>query len=230
MQFDVILVHPQHAGNIGFIARAMKTMDFKNLIIISNKEIDMEAAKITAVSAYDILDNCRIESSLENILDDFQFLAAFTARKRYFREVIPLENLAPILSKQKFERVGLMFGRENSGLTNEELNYCQAIANIPTSDSFKSLNLSHAVQIVCYEISKNNFKQNNYIPNKNIASTKEREAVFIKLAHVCKKIGLNNQEADKTSKIFRKIFEERSMDKKEAGSVNRFFDQIIHGV
>ena len=230
MKSDIILLHPQHPGNIGFTARAMKTMGFINLVIVSENNIDMNTASITAANAKDVLEKSRIEKSFIDILSDYHFLIAFTARKRYFRNHIYLHELPGILENQPEKvKTGLVFGRENSGLTNKEIDLCQAVATIPTSRELHSLNLSHAVQIVCYELIRKQFEKKAYgFKQRKPATAMEREAIFNKLDIAGERIGLKKQETNKIATIFRTLFEERALEKREAGAIHRFFDQIVH--
>ena len=230
---SIILCNPSHPGNIGFAARAMKTMGFEHMVIISEREIDIAAAKVTAVAAADVIDNCTIVKVLADVLDNFHFIAALTARSRTFRSRIDLPELPAVLSQQpKDAKIGLLFGREQSGLTNEELEVCQCAVTIPTSKTFHSMNLSHAVQAVCYELIRDVKREDNAslstLELRQTASVHEREAIFAKLEAAMVKVGLKGDEAEKINKIFRMFFGERPLGKKEAGALHRFFDEIIH--
>jgi TrmH family RNA methyltransferase len=231
---DITLCHPQHPGNIGFAARAMKTMGFNQMVIVSAHGFDADAAAVTAVDANDILDRARIVRDLRDILDEYHFLAAFTGRARRFRNHILLPELPALLRQQSAgAKTGFVFGREDSGLTNDEIKMCQCVVTIPTSPSFRSLNLSHAVQAACYECRRAGSGPGSHLGKKAArrlepASGREREAIFQKLDRVNSLIGLNTQEAEKTSKLFRLLFEERPLQKREAGALHRFLDQIVH--
>ncbi len=231
---DILLVHPQHPGNIGFCCRAMKTMGFDRLVIIAEKPVDFAAAAITAVDAADVLHSARVADRFEAVLSDYHFLVAVTARTRRFRNSISLPQLPDLLKAQPLQcRAGLVFGRESSGLTNEEIACCQASVSIPTAKALRSLNLSHAVQVACYEVLRGGLVPDLASLSRpkavRMATAMEREAIFIKLEKVTDAIGLNPCDREKLEKCFRILFEEKPMQKREAGAMHRFLDQIIYG-
>lgn len=231
---DIILVEPQHPGNVGFAARAMKTMGFGRMVIVSEKGIDEAGAMITATDAKDVLRKRKWVRSIRDILPGYQLLIAFTARKRSFRNSITLPELKGFLSGSRpGEKVGFVFGRESSGLSNEELGMCQCAVNIPTGKSFSSLNLSHAIQVACYEFIRPSSSRNHPLPGTleakgAKATAMEREAIFAKLEMAGKRILLNDRDLGKISRIFRILLEERPLSKREAGGIHRFLDQVIH--
>lgn len=229
---DIILVHPQHPGNIGFTARAMKTMGFKNLVVVASKPFNKKAAKVTATDAKDVVDSCRIVSDMSDILTDYHFLVAFTARTRRFRNTASLPGLPGKIAELPGNvKTGLVFGRESSGLTNEEVGLCHCAVTIPTARAFHSLNLSHAVQVVCYELNRAGkiLSGASAAKSRNTATAMEREAIFEKLTQVSLQSGMKKQDAQKVEKIFRLIFEDRPLKKQEAGAFHRFLDQVLHG-
>ncbi len=178
----IILVEPIYDGNLGSIARAMKNSGLTKLILVKPEaDIKGSMARKMSVSAYDILKNAEIYDSLDKALSDFEYLVGTTNRKRaasnrYFTAKGITENL---LSLSKKNKIGIMFGREDSGLTNDELSYVNDIVNIPTSSRLTSLNISQAVMIMGYEIyqyhNKNGFSQ---IPDYVPASVERKEYLF----------------------------------------------------
>lgn len=231
---DIILICPQHPGNIGFCCRAMKTMGLQRLTIVTGSPVDYEAAAVTAVDAADVLEHARVVAQFGEILGDYHFLAAMTARTRRFRNCISLPDLTGLLNKQQEGcRAGIVFGRENSGLTNEEIASCQCSVVIPTGKLLRSLNLSHAVQLVCYELLRGGLIRDVAGPNRpkevNMATAMEREAIFVKLNAASRAIALSEEDSLKLEKCFRILLEERPMQKREAGALHRFMDQIVYG-
>ena len=150
----VVLVHTSHPGNIGATARAMKNMGLKTLYLVKPKDFPHERAGWRAASAVDILDNAVVVETLEQAVADCGLVVGTSARGR--RIPWPLvnprvcaEKIYPELSEHP---VALVFGREDRGLTNEELQACHLHVNIPSSQDYSSLNLAMAVQVVTYEL------------------------------------------------------------------------------
>lgn len=157
LTFRVVLVEPLHSGNIGSVARVMKNFGFKELVLLNPCDLDTPA-RVMAMHAYDIIENARIEFSLKDALKGSNVIAGMTGDagktdNRHMRMPV----FTPRMLKEKLEgksgAVSLLFGRENDGLRNEELELCDFIVNIPTSEEYPSMNLSHAVAVVLYELS-----------------------------------------------------------------------------
>ena len=159
-KFGFILVKPQLGENIGATARSLKNFGFKNLILTNPRDgWPNIKAKATSVDAFDILKKTKVLSSTKFAVKNFDIIFSFSARKRDInKKHINMINFLKILKNVKSKKIGFMFGPEASGLTNYDLSFSNYIVQIPSSPKFKSLNLSHSVSLVCYEI----FKMNNY--------------------------------------------------------------------
>ena len=155
-KFGFILIKPQLGENIGACARSMKNFGFKNLNIVSPKfSFPNHQAKATSVGAYDIITKTRIFTNTEEAVSNFDIVISFSARRRDInKKHIRIKDFLKILQINKRKKIGLMFGPEASGLANKDLSFSNYILQIPTSKNFKSINLSHSVTIVCYEIFK----------------------------------------------------------------------------
>ena len=151
---DIVLVEPSHPGNIGGVARAMKNMGLKNLVLVKPREFPAKEAEWRAASAIDVLQNARVLSSLDEAIADKQFVVGTSARERRIPWPVQDARLAGarVCEHSAFEKVAILFGREDSGLNNDELRRCNLHCYIPTHEDYESLNLAMAVQIVCYEI------------------------------------------------------------------------------
>lgn len=149
-----VLVRTSHPGNIGAAARAMKTMDCRELMLVAPRRFPDPEAEDRAVGAADILAAARVVNSVAEAVADCHFVVATTARERSVRwpALTPREAAARLRAEAGQGPVALMFGEERTGLTNEELELCHAAVTIPTADDFRSLNLAAAVQILAYEI------------------------------------------------------------------------------
>ena len=155
-KFGFILVKPQLGENIGACARSMKNFGFKKLYIVEPKiNFPNHKAKATSVGAYDIINNAKVYDNIEDSINSFNLIVSLSARRRDInKKHISLKDFQKIISKKKNLNIGLMFGPEASGLSNKDLSFSNYILQIPTSTKFKSLNLSHSLTIICYEIFK----------------------------------------------------------------------------
>jgi len=150
---DIVLVHTTHSGNIGGVARAMKNMGLTRLTLVAPLEYPAPEATWRAASAVDVLENARVVATLEEAIAGCQFVVGTSARER--RIPWPVQDARRcaerIASHSQSERVAILFGREDRGLLNEELERCNLHCHIPTHDDYPSLNLAMAVQLVAYE-------------------------------------------------------------------------------
>ena len=155
-KFGFILVSPQLGENIGSCARALKNFGFSNLNIISPRDPwPNTKARMTSVGAFNIIKSAKIYNKVEDAVKKFDLIFATTARKRGInKKHISIINFIKMLSKYKKTKIGIMFGPEASGLSNYDLSLSNFIIQIPTSKKLTSLNLSHAVIVICYEIYK----------------------------------------------------------------------------
>ena len=166
-KFGFILVKTQLGENIGACARSMKNFGFSKLHIVSPKIIfPNHKAKATSVGAYDIINKAKVFDNVEKAIKPFNLIIALSARRRDInKRHISFNNFQNIVRKKQNLNIGLMFGPEASGLSNQDLSFSNYIMQIPTSKKFKSLNLSHSLTVVCYEIFKlmneNKTKNNN---------------------------------------------------------------------
>ena len=153
-KFGFILVNPQLGENIGACARALKNFGFSNLNIVNPRDPwPNTKARMTSVGAYNIIKSAKIYNNVEDAVKKFDLIFATTARKRDVnKKHISIINFIKLLSKYKTSNIGIMFGPEASGLSNHDLSLSNFIIQIPTSSMLTSLNLSHAVIVICYEI------------------------------------------------------------------------------
>jgi tRNA/rRNA methyltransferase len=149
-------VNPQLGENIGACARALKNFGFSNLNIVAPRDPwPNTKAKMTSVGAYNIIQKAKIYKNVSDAVKKFDLIFASTARKRDVnKKHISIINFVKLLSKHKNSNIGIMFGPEASGLSNHDLSLSNFIIQIPTSKKLTSLNLSHAVIVICYEIYK----------------------------------------------------------------------------
>ncbi|MDC0937712.1 RNA methyltransferase [Pelagibacteraceae bacterium] len=155
-KFGFILVKPQLGENIGACARSMKNFGFTKLHIVSPKvNFPNHKAKATSVGAFDIINKAKVFNETKEAISNFNIVISLSARRRDInKKNISLNDFVKIVKKNKNFNFGLMFGPEASGLSNEDLSFSNYVLQIPTSSKFKSLNLSHSLTIICYEIFK----------------------------------------------------------------------------
>ena len=150
----IVLIETSHPGNIGAVARAMKTMGLSELVLVAPKVFPDKEATARASGADDILDNARIESDLPAAIGDCSYIVGASARTRSGRwpVVDPKRCAAELVARLPASRSAIVMGPEQSGLTNEQLLRCDALVHIPTAPDYGSLNLAMAVQVLCYEL------------------------------------------------------------------------------
>ena len=147
-----ILVRPQMGENIGSAARAIKNFNIKYLRIVNPRcNWPSQKALATSVGAKDILKSAKIYNSIEKAIGDLDIIFASTSRiRKVNKEIIPILDFKKKVEKKR--KIGILFGPEASGLSNDEISYANYLVKIPTNKKFSSLNLSHSVIIFCFEL------------------------------------------------------------------------------
>lgn len=160
----VVLVGTTHPGNIGATARAMKNMGILDLALVEPKEFPSDVATFRSKAAKDILEKASVHTSLEEAISECELVVGTSARGR----TVPWPVLNPREAAEEMHKsslngkVAIVFGREDRGLTNEELGLCNFHVHIPSDPEYSSLNLSQAVQILAYEI------RLSYLQDRNV--------------------------------------------------------------
>lgn len=153
-QIRIILVNTTHPGNIGAVARAMKNMGLSQLYLVKPKVFPDPEAVFRSGHAADLLEKAVLTETLDEALEDCGLIIGTSARER--KIPWPLYNARESAEKAVAEatthKVAILFGREDRGLTNDELQKCHWHLNIPTNDEYSSLNVAAAVQVVAYEL------------------------------------------------------------------------------
>ena len=224
----IVLNQTSHPGNIGAAARAMKTMGLRDLILVNPKTSLDTVAYARASGATDILDSAVITRNLDIALSESQIVIATSARQRNIK--IPTFNpkeaaLRINESLNSGLKVALLFGNEQHGLSNLELQKCQEQIIIPTSNEYSSLNLATAVQLICYEI----FCANNISNKETItkcddrASSDEIERLFTHIISTLRHIDyLEDKRSTKISQKLRVILHKYELTTSQV--------QILRGV
>jgi len=153
--FRIVLVSPLYSGNVGSVCRAMKNMGFANLVIAApGSPWNFEEAKRMAIHADDIFDKRKEFPTLAEAVADCGLVIGTTARIGLYREhaQTPREFAPRLLAAAEKAKVALVFGREDNGLSNEDIQLCTHMMRIPSTTKYASLNLSQAVMVCCYEL------------------------------------------------------------------------------
>ena len=188
---DIVMVGTTHPGNIGAAARAMHNMCFSNLLLVDPQCPVGEIAYARSSGAHNILDRRKTVATLQEAISDCHLVVGLTARHRSlpWPELNPQQMTHEIVSKGSSIRTALVFGREQSGLTNDELMLCNYMVSIPTNPDFSSLNVASAIQVMCYEIYQTLL--NNSLTNMEVnepveppASAQDLEGYFSHLQQV----------------------------------------------
>ncbi|MFC1497383.1 RNA methyltransferase [Verrucomicrobiota bacterium] len=150
----IVLVNPIYGGNVGSVCRAMANMGFSDLAIAAPRTLDMGEARMMACHAVHILDDRKEFPTIKEAVSDCSVVIGTTARTGLYRQHAksPREWATRALETARNGKAAIVFGREDDGLTNEELSVCTQIVQIPTTREYSSLNIAQAVMICCYEI------------------------------------------------------------------------------
>jgi len=229
-RITVVLVGTQSPGNIGMVCRAMKNMGLSDLRLVNPCRVDHPDATMFAVSARDLLEAARIYSSLGEALSDCEFSVATTRRHGKYRNEIctPGEIVEKFSGCAPQSRLALVFGREDSGLTTDELALCRWQATIPTADEYGSLNLSQAVLLFCYEFFKGALPVDPAGKTaRELAGSASLEPLYDQMERTFLRIGyLNPQNPDHMMRSMRRIFSRAELDEREVSALRGLLSQI----
>lgn len=203
-------------------------MGLKELRLVNPCRLDHPEAKKFAVSAKDILDNATIFTSLVDALTDIELSVATTRRHGKYRKEIysPDEIASRIASDNSGNRAGLVFGREDSGLTTDEVALCRWHATIPTGNEYESLNLAQAVLIFCYELFKSS-GESHAVDERKLAETNLLEGLYSHMEATLLNIGfLNPGNPGHLMRTLRRLFARASLDEREVAILRGMMSQI----
>lgn len=224
----IILVEPQGPANVGMVCRAMKNMGLKWLRLVNPCPLDHLDAVKYAVSARDLLDNAEIYPSLAAALEDCPVSVATTRRHGKYRqeihsaaEIIP--RIGEVVGKN---RVALVFGREDNGLSTDEVAQCRWQATIPTSDAYGSLNLAQAVLIFCYELFTG-LQERSPDEARELAPAATLETMYEQMERTLLRIGfLNPENPAHIMRTLRRVFARAELDGREVAVIRGMLSQI----
>ncbi|WP_305041353.1 RNA methyltransferase [Geoalkalibacter sp.] len=225
----VILVEPRHPGNIGMVCRAMANFGVSDLRLVNPcPHLHPEAHKM-AVFAADLLGQAQLYGSLEDALADLEISVATTRRAGRLRgELLDVAQLPSHLAGLSAAgRAGLVFGREDAGLTNAEVALCSHAVTIPTSARQGSLNLAQAVLVCLYETCRGAFGEGGAPEAGEPAAQGELTALFAEMEAVLQRIAfLNPARPEAVMNPLRDIFRRAGLSVAEAGMLRGMWNQL----
>jgi tRNA/rRNA methyltransferase len=192
----IVLKGPKYAGNVGSVARCAKNMGIERLAVVNGRDFPPEEMKqLSTHFAADLIDQIRHYDDLGDALDGFEYIVGTTSRLGSARGpvITPREMAETLIDLSRHNRIALLFGPEDTGLSNEELRRCHSLVMIPTSARLKSINLSHAVLILCYEIfTARREGLETFTPR--LAASSETEGMYDQLKTLLQEIGFLNPQ------------------------------------
>mgnify|MGYP006282229629 CR=1 FL=1 len=242
LKFTVILVEPEGSANIGAICRSMKNFDLFDLMLFNPKcEIDSDARKYAMHAREDVLFNAKMISipdnsddghrlaKLKSVLKGFDYVIGTSAKPSMFRNIRRIYYYVDELDLDQITNmneadIALVFGREPTGLYNDELDLCDFILRIPASDDYPSLNLAHAATIIFFTL----FKKRKVITKGTIhvSNRNQREVLIDKLQEVLDIIELERDVDEKVIRAYKNILGRSFSSMKEVNLLITLFNKI----
>jgi tRNA/rRNA methyltransferase len=230
---SIILMEPSLSVNVGAVARAMKNMGFTALRLVypqGGSEHLSDPARRMSAGAEDILEQARVFPSLGEALAGFQLVAGCTARKGQGRTpLLSPRGLRELAAKRGPDtRFGVVFGREDRGLTNAELDLCHLVVTVPTAPEHPSLNLAQAVLLVCYELRGGAEAGSTDMPPRGSpATSQELEELYGHARDVLLRVGfLDPQNPDRILRVLRRLLGRAGPDSREVAILRGILRQM----
>lgn len=229
----VVLVGTLHAGNIGAAARAMKNMGLTRLYLVAPADFPHREASYRAVQATDVLDSAVVTATLAEAVADCSLVIGTSARERRIQlpQLGPRELGRLCLVERGGEEVALVFGREDAGLSNEELRLCHWHVHVPTSPGYSSLNLAAAVQLLCYELRMCALARAGALQSPDwdepLATVEGMERFYEHLERTLEDIGFLNPAAPRQLMVrLRRLFNRVRLDQMELNILRGMLTEI----
>lgn len=227
-EIRVILLEPREPGNIGSVARAMKGMGLSQLYLVN--PVPFREAKATWYMAHgstDVIENCQVVDVLEEALDGIQYLVGTTHRKRGERlaPCVPVRKAAQqIAAISHSQKVAVLFGREDFGLSSHQISMCQLTASVPMATKNPSLNLAQAVQIFAYEIFLASVTE---MPTEKYeyAEVNQIEAFYGRVTNLLKTVGVTpyNHDWETYLRSLRRVFSRTRLETRDIATLDMIF-------
>lgn len=226
-----ILVEAQFPGNIGATARAMRTMGLRHLVLVNPVPFrEVPEARNMAHGAWEVLDSARVVATLEEAIGDLHFLVGTTCRRRIGvlpNVVTAREAAQEIATMSQDHQVGVLFGREDRGLSTAHLTHCQVVATIPAAEGMPSLNLSHAVQVFAYEIFQASIGNPRRRP-ADLANLSEQEALVRRVNALLLAVGFTpfKEDPETFAQTLRRVFGRAGMERRDVRALHKLLSVL----
>jgi tRNA (cytidine32/uridine32-2'-O)-methyltransferase len=232
-QIRIVLVGTTHPGNIGSSARAMKVMGLEQLWLVAPVHFPDATATALASGADDLLAAARVVDTLEEAVADCRLVVGTSARLRSLPWPLhtPRETAEYLVSNPHGGPVALVFGREASGLSNQEMQLCQRMVHVPTAEEYGSLNLAMAVQILCYEMRMATLGGQGVSqePDSPPARAEDLERLFVHMQDVLERSGfLNPRSPRHLMARLRRLYLRAGLDEKEVNILRGILSAYEH--
>jgi tRNA/rRNA methyltransferase len=192
----IVLVRPQGAGNTGAVARVMKNMGLNDLALVRPRFRSRSSARTMAVHAADVLDKARTYDTLAAAVADCGLVAGTTCRQGPYRNdrLTPRQAAADLRQTSELNKVALVFGPEDHGLSNRDIQLMQMLIAIPSDDAYPSLNLAQAVGVCCYELFVARNDDVRKTPDSSLPTSGDTELMFEHLQRALTTIGFLHRD------------------------------------
>ncbi len=226
---SIVLVEPMSSGNVGSVARVMKNTGFSNLRLVNPCDYGNNEAYSMACKADDVLKKAEVFKGVKTCIQDAGLVVGATRRKGKIRyPVLTLSEAVPHITRlAKKNRVAILFGREDKGLKNSEIALCDLLLEIPASDTYGSLNISHAVLMVCHGLFASRARPS---PAIKAAPREEVLAMYEHLGDVLRRLGYAEHGREflmeSILRGFRRLFGRTGLMQKEINMLRGIFAQI----
>ena len=221
-----MLVDPKYPGNIGSVARVMKNFGFNDMVLVDPCELEDDAYRM-AKHAKDILEGAEVHKDLEGALKGLDVVVGTTGvvtenDKKFLRT-----NISPLELCQRLDgldgTVGILFGRENWGLLNEELLKCDMVVTIPTGPDYPVMNISHSVAVLLYQLF---ISMGGDVPDRDTAG-EEKERLFSYFEELLDKVEYQEHKREKTQLMFKRIMGRAVLTKWEYHTLMGVLDKTL---
>lgn len=224
----IILIEPREPGNMGSVARVVKGMGLSQLYFVNPVPFqNADAAWRMAHGAKDILKNCKVVPELKDALEGIQYLVGTTHRRRDVRlpPPVPARNAAEtIASISQDKQIAILFGREDFGLSTDQLSLCQLTTSVPMATKNPSLNLAQAVQIIAYEVFVASLE--DHAPTEiDYADVNVLEEFYGRVTRLLDKVGMTpyNDDWETYLKSLRRVFSRAPLEERDIATLDMIF-------
>lgn len=227
----IVLVEPKVPGNIGAAARAMRTMGLSKMTLVNPVDFrDVPETRWMAHGAEDLIDNASAVSSLDEALADITFAVGTTNRSRgiWLNPIYHLDAAAPeMVGMAQNHAVAILFGREDRGLLNHELQRCNLLVRIPAAMTYPSLNLSQAVMVIAYEIFRAGMNPSKPV-RLRLASNQDIERISTRIHDTMGRVGFTSRpEEDTFLRSIRRVLQRSlRLEQRDVATLHKLCDEV----